>query len=58
MGDTWATTCVERVVDALQGPLLQVDIAETIVHEADEPNPVVGLFDAYGPASEHLAQIN
>jgi hypothetical protein len=36
----------------LQGLLLQVDIAKIIVHEGDEPNAVVDLFDAEGLAGE------
>jgi hypothetical protein len=30
----------------LQGFLLQVEISEIIVHEADEPNAVADLFDS------------
>jgi hypothetical protein len=28
------------------------------MHEADEPNPLVGLFDSYGLAGEYLAEID
>jgi hypothetical protein len=43
MGDNlWA----ERIVEWLQSSLLQVDIAEIIVHEADEPDAVIDLLDA------------
>jgi hypothetical protein len=31
----------ERIVDGLQGSPFQIDIAEIIVHEADEPDAVV-----------------
>jgi hypothetical protein len=31
----------ERVVEGMQRSLLQVDIAEITVHEADEPNAVL-----------------
>ena len=36
----------ERIVEGLQGLLLQVDIAQIIIHEADEPNALVDLLDA------------
>ena len=36
----------ERVVEWLQGPLLELDVAEIVVHEADEPNVVVDLLNA------------
>ena len=36
----------ERVVEGLQGFLLQIDEAEIVAHEADEPNAIVDLFDA------------
>ena len=29
--------CSERVVDCLQGSLLEVNVSEVIVHEGDEP---------------------
>jgi hypothetical protein len=32
--------------------LLQVDIAEIVVHKADDPNAVVDLFDAEALAGE------
>jgi hypothetical protein len=38
----------------LQSFLLQVEVSEIIIHKADEPNPVVGLFDADGLAGEDL----
>ena len=43
MGDTART---ERVFEWLQSSLLQVDIAEIIVHEADEPDALIDLLDA------------
>jgi hypothetical protein len=43
----------ERIIDGLQGPLLQVDIAEIIVHEGDEPNAVVDLLDAEFLTGQH-----
>jgi len=36
----------EWVAEGLQGPLLQVDVAEVIIHETDEPNALVDLLDA------------
>src|ERR1700747_848507 len=36
----------ERIVERLQGLLLQVDIAQIIIHEADEPNALVDLLEA------------
>jgi hypothetical protein len=41
------------VVEALQGSLLQVEITEIIVHEADEPNALVDFFDSELLAGEH-----
>lgn len=43
----------ERVVDGLQGPLLQVDISQFIVHEGDEPNAVVDFSDSEAPPGKH-----
>ena len=37
---------------------LVVEVAEIVVHEADEPNPIVGLFDADGLAGKDLAEID
>jgi hypothetical protein len=43
---------ISRIVDGLQGPLLQVDITEIVVHEADEPDAVVDfLYAEFLPAS-------
>jgi hypothetical protein len=39
----------ERVVEGLQRSLLQVDIAEIIVHEADEPNAVINFLSRFAP---------
>ena len=36
----------EWVVEGLQGLLLEVEISEIVVHEADEPNAVIDLFPA------------
>ena len=36
----------EWVVEGLQGLLLEVEVSEIVVHEADEPNAVIDLFDS------------
>jgi hypothetical protein len=43
----------ERVVEGLQGFLLQVEVAEIIVHEAGEPNAFVDLLDSEPLTGEH-----
>jgi hypothetical protein len=47
------TSRAERIADGLQGSLLQTDIIEIVVHEADEPNAVVGFLDAGFLTGEH-----
>jgi hypothetical protein len=42
----------------LQSLLLQIDVAEIIVHKTDKPNTVVDLFDAHGLAGERRAEVN
>jgi hypothetical protein len=42
----------------LQGFLLQVEISEIIVHEADEPNAVVDFLDAELLAGEHGGDVD
>jgi hypothetical protein len=46
----------ERVVEWLQGPLLELDVAEIVVHGADEPNVILDLIislrDCWTRASE------
>jgi len=44
-GDIGDSLGAERVVERLQGPLLELDVAEIVVHEADEPNVVVDLLN-------------
>jgi hypothetical protein len=39
----------------LQGFLLQIDVAQTVVHEADEPNAVFDLFEAGELTCEQLS---
>jgi hypothetical protein len=45
-GDIGDNLGAERVVERLQGPLLELDVAEIVVHEADEPNVIVDLLNA------------
>jgi len=42
----------------LQGFLLQVEISQIIVHEADEPNAVVDLLDAESLTSQHGGDVD
>jgi len=43
----------ERVVDGLQGSLLEVNVSEVIVHEGDEPDSVIDLLDSDPLTGEH-----
>src|SRR5215472_13678280 len=43
----------EWVVEGLQGLLLQVEISEIVMHEADEPDPLVDFLDAELLARQH-----
>jgi len=49
---------VISVQDGLQGSLLQADISEIIVHEADEPNAVADFLDAEFLTGEHGRDID
>ena len=40
-------------VEGLQGFLFEIDEAEIVVHEADDPNTVVDLLDAEALTGEH-----
>jgi hypothetical protein len=42
----------------LQGFLLQVEVAEIIVHEAGEPNAFVDLFDSEPLTGEHGGDVD
>ena len=44
-GDIGDNLGAERVVEWLEGPLLELDVAEIVVHEADEPNVIVDLLN-------------
>jgi Phage integrase family len=37
---------------------LIVKVSKIIIHKADEPNPIVGLFDSDGLAGEDLAEVD
>jgi hypothetical protein len=45
--------CAEGVVEGLQGFLFEIDEAEIVVHEADDPNTVVDLLDAEALTGGH-----
>jgi len=42
----------------LQGFLLQVEVSEIIVHEADKPNAVVDFLDAEFLAGQHGGDVD
>ena len=46
----------ERVVDGLQGSLLEVNVSEVIVHEGDEPDSVIDLLDSDSPSSRRATK--
>ena len=52
------TTSAERVVERLQGFLLQVEVSEIVVHEAGEPNAVIDLLDAEFLASKYGGDVD
>ena len=43
-GDMGDRLRAEWVIEGLQGLLLQVEISEIVVHEADEPDPLVDFL--------------
>jgi hypothetical protein len=47
------TTLCRRVVEGLQGFLFEIDEAEIVVQEADDPNAVVDLLDAEALTGKH-----
>ena len=55
MGNTPGT---KRVIEGLQGPLLQIDVAEIIIHETNEPNAIVDFLDAEFLAGQHGGDID
>src|SRR5215813_8156657 len=52
-GDMGDRDRAEWVVEGLQGLLLQVEISEIVMHEADEPDPLVDFLDAELLAGQH-----
>ena len=42
----------------MQGFLLQIDITEIVLHEADEPDAVIDFFDADGLTGQAGAEID
>src|SRR6185312_1736989 len=52
-GDIGDCLWAERVVEGLQGLLLEVEVSEIVVHEADEPDAVVDFLDAELLAGQH-----
>jgi hypothetical protein len=52
---TWVTTLDRTGCRGLQGSLLQVEVSETVAHEADEQNIVVDFLDSESLASRSRA---
>ena len=48
----------EWVVERLQGLLLEVEVSKIVVHEADEPNAVIDLFDPKLLTSQHNRDVD
>lgn len=48
----------ERIVDGLQGFFFQIDIAEVIAHEADQPDAVFDLADADSLPGEGFGKVD
>ena len=46
---------LEGIVMGLQSFLLQIDIAEVVIHEADEPDAIVDFLDTDSLASQTSA---
>ena len=55
MGDNLGPNGLSR---GLQGFLLQVEVTEIVVHEADEPNAIVDFLDAEFLAGQHGGDID
>ena len=49
---------VRRDLQGFEPASLVVEVSQIIIHKADQPNPLVGLFDSDGLASEDLAEID
>src|ERR1700676_5230583 len=48
----------KRIVERLQSFFLQIDVAEIVLHKADQPNTFFDLFDPQGLSCEDRAEIN
>src|SRR5882762_5779301 len=48
----------KRVVERLQSFFLQIDVAEIVLHKADQPNTFFDFFDPQGLSCEDRAEIN
>src|SRR5579859_5041012 len=48
----------KRVVERLQSFFLQIDVAEIVLHKADQPNPFFDFFDAHGLSGKDRAEID
>ena len=48
----------EGVLQGLQGFFLQINIAEIVIHKADQPDAMVDFFDADGLAGEGHAEVD
>src|SRR6266478_2558675 len=55
---TGSTFGSEGICKGFEPACLIVEVAQIIVHEADEPNPILGLFDAGGLAGKELTEID
>ncbi len=54
----WVTTPAERVVAELQGSPLEGDVAEIVVHEADQPDAFIDLLNAELLADEYGGDVD
>ena len=48
----------KRVVERLQSFFLQIDVAEIVLHKANQPNTFFDVFDPQGLSCEDRAEIN
>src|SRR5215213_4093998 len=58
IGDMADRLRAERVVEGLQGPLLQIEVAKIVAAEADEPYAFVDFLDTEALAGEHGGDID
>jgi hypothetical protein len=52
-GDIGEVLRAEWVVEELQGLLLEVEVSQIVVHEADQPNAIVDFLDAERLPGQH-----